>query len=517
MEQNNEQQQQQQHYAPPPAPMHPIHYQQQANQPPPRYQLQTLGPGTQTVDIFQQHQQHQQVVDYAIPRQMQMPFSGVSLQEHVRHLNQEQLLRERQSGAYAYGQQAQLQQNQYSPQIPQPQIVPSQVPQPQQHLGKHPPAYALPPRSIEFSAQNIDLNSSSAAWTPDITFVRPELHHAAIRILPCANPYLTCFAIKKWMLGQFTHANQTFAGLPEGHLRIERQHLHTLLDDDGHVKKAGGTFVVLEGAAHLGGDVRKPLTVMAVLVKGDKDVRWFYNLLPSQAIVDPLARAGCIATNGPGHAELQPRTVKHGRLFVYLREAFLKAVKIPEHPHYLAAQQLTDYCPGMLDPDLASERLDANETLSYAKTDGRSAPLDLAEDRYTRQLHPAESAVAAGLKLRCSAYLLLKRRFFHQFWKEIVQSREKVGQGRLRVRTEHAHEVWLAESVGEITGVRMKGAKAKRLVISWRILGFLDERNFLPWLAAGGMLAEEVAEQVEEEAVVEVKRERGDGRASRRK
>lgn len=309
------------------------------------------------------------------------------------------------------------------------------------------------------------------------------------------------------MLGQF--ANNNF-GAP-GVLRIEGQDLHSL-DSIGHPE---GSFVLLEDAAHLDGEARKPITVIAVLVKGDPNVRWFYNMLPPRPMLDALVHAGCL-TRMPGTA-LQPGTDKHRRMFVYLREAFLKAVSIPDHPDYLAAQQITDYCPDMRDPDTACARLEASEKV-YQIDNGKSRPLDLAEDRYTSELHPAESSLAAHLGLRCSAYLLVKRKHFHQYWKEILQFRDKIGQGRLKVRTEHAHEGWLVDSL-DVDGVRIRSGMAKRLVLAWRLLGFLDERMLLPWLRAGGLL-EKVAEEVVEEAKsgeVEVKRERGDGRAGRMK
>ncbi|KAK5123536.1 hypothetical protein LTR85_002574 [Meristemomyces frigidus] len=492
MAQNN-----QQHFIPPQAPMHPVHYQRQ-------HQQQASQPGEYQLQPFPAFNQptyaQQPLFDYATPRQM--PFTGGTPQQYVQHLHRGQQLRDAAYAAHqAQQQQAQaLQAFQAAASAqPAPSPAPAPVQHPQQHIGKHPPSYSLQPRPIASSAQDIDLNSA-AAKTPNFSFVKPELHHTAIHILPCLRPVSTCFEIKRWMVGQF--ANNSF-GLP-GILRIEGQNLDSL--DKGKA----GTLVLLEDAAHLDGEPRYPVTIMAVLVKGDAGVRWFYNLLPPHTMLNALAQTGVITTKG---TVVDCGTEKHRRLFVYLRETFLKAVTIPEHPDYLAAQQMTDYCPDMLDPDTAYDRLEGNETLYFANN-GNSEPLDLADDRYTHELHPAESSIASDLKLRCSAYLLLKRRFFHHFWREIVQFKEKIGVGRSRVRSEHAHEVWLVES-SDVTGVKLKSSKAKRLVIAWRILGFLDERKFLPWLKAGGML-EEVAEQVEEEEV-EVKKERGDGRAGRRK
>ena len=222
-------------------------------------------------------------------------------------------------------------------------------------------------------------------------------------------------------------------------------------------------------------------SILAVSVPQDPNLRLFNTILPIAPLLRHLRQNNCLKETAKS---IPPRSKHHPRLFHFLTQTFLTSTTPPHHPDYTAAQQITDYCPSILEPSTAFSRLESNETLYFA-TSGVSEPLDLSQDRYTHTLHPAESSLAGDLKLACSAYLLLKRKFFQAFWKECVAHKGRISgtaEGGSRVRSEHAHEVWVVEET------KWKVSRARRLVVGWRVLGFLDERRFLPWLREGGML-----------------------------
>ena len=60
------------------------------------------------------------------------------------------------------------------------------------------------------------------------------------------------------------------------------------------------------------------------------------------------------------------------------------------------------------------------------------------------------------------------------------------------MKTDHAHQKYL-EDVYEWTATR-----AKKLIMGWRTLGLLEEKEFLKWTRKGGMLACEEYESEEE-------------------
>lgn len=250
-------------------------------------------------------------------------------------------------------------------------------------------------------------------------------------------------------------------------------------------------MVLMQGAVHLDGNADLPVSIMAIVVKGDTDLRFLYTLTSVTGLLEKLGYLNYLGDRAI--SSVGPRTKKHRRLFSFLKTEFLKAIRLPEHPDYVAAQNITDYCPEMSDPSTAFDCLEGTKSLYFANN-GDSEPVDLAEDRYCHILHPAESSLAADLKMRCSAYLLLKRKFFKAFWKDCVALRDSVGADDQKVRTEHTHEVWLVQET------RWRQTKAKRLLLAWHVLGFLDEKRFLPWLKAGGTL-EEVRKQEDERPV----------------
>ena len=160
--------------------------------------------------------------------------------------------------------------------------------------------------------------------------------------------------------------------------------------------------------------------------------------------LDELADTGCITEIV---ASFKPRTVKHDRLFIFLRQTFEDAMNIPHHPDYLRCEQMTDWSAPIMNPQDALQRLEKHEQYYTHRKAAKGPELDLEDDRYLVDLHPAERIIAADVKIRCSKYLLIKRQFFKAFWDEMVKQKKKIGDGRKRVRTEAAHETWLLTEV----------------------------------------------------------------------
>lgn len=286
---------------------------------------------------------------------------------------------------------------------------------------------------------------------------------------------MTCLIIKKWLLGRFTHPSLSAPGI----LRMESQNLHRL------TSKTAGRLLVLDHACHFSGDPRRPITILALVIPHDDSIRWFYTILPLDEILHHLTDdLGALGSRLEiQHSHDSP---KHKQLYLFLQIEFTKTLEVPDHLDHLTAQSMTDYCPPIFDPDHALSRLESNydfhSTGRKEKDSDSDAPLIPSDDRYLLTLPPAERCIAASVRLSCARYTLFKRRFFSAFHREIiVRGRERIGVGRKRVRTEHAHRVWMEGEWG------WKGARAMRLVMGWKEMGFLEERRFLGLLEGGGL------------------------------
>ncbi|KAK4901517.1 hypothetical protein LTR27_001289 [Elasticomyces elasticus] len=360
------------------------------------------------------------------------------------------------------------------------------------------PTTATQKQGVICSAANFDLDSILAV-TPDIILIDPKFHHSPISVYKLSDPSLACTVITKWL--EFCNREAT-APLT---LRLEDQKVN-IID-----QKKPAHLVVLNDAAHFDGDPRRPVVVLAVLIKGDNKIRWYYSDHPSDEVLKALDKKKCLVSS-TATVEVKPGGEKHKRLFVFLRQAFEQAIKIPEHPDFIAAMILTDYSPSITDPDDALERvvdtIKSHQTLNSNKT---TIP---HLDRYATYLQPAEQHLCSLVSLSSSAYLLLKRKFFHVFWREVLADYEKIGMGRRKVRTELAHENWLVgyegltakdnSKGGAIGERRLKGREARKLTVGWRVMGLLEETRFLEWAKGGGMLEgvgnnEEEMEEKEEQ------------------
>lgn len=119
-------------------------------------------------------------------------------------------------------------------------------------------------------------------------------------------------------------------------------------------------------------------------------------------------------------ALLPPRTQT---LYTLLTTHFTQTTTPPDSPAFLAASQLSDLCPRILRPRTAHARIEGADALHPPAPDDER---DLHDDRYLLELEPAERALASLVGAGCAEYLLVKRRYFRAFAREVVLGAEKV-------------------------------------------------------------------------------------------
>lgn len=192
---------------------------------------------------------------------------------------------------------------------------------------------------------------------------------------------------------------------------------------------------------------------MALVMPKDSHVRFWYSVSSYNSLLVILKGKGYIEPLKtlevrPNHLMFDPkrslgptdlRPDHHCRVYVWLREVFLRALEVPHSADYLNAMSLTNFAPDIVDPDTAIKRLDNNEHL-YSTLPGR----DMTDDRYLLELEPPERAIASMCDLKCAEYLLIKHTFFREFYWEVMRSEKKIGgeEKRERVRSDTAHQQW---------------------------------------------------------------------------
>ena len=284
------------------------------------------------------------------------------------------------------------------------------------------------------------------------------------------NACVTGTYAKAWLIEHFTMACNAAADCLRLEV-LELWNLGTLIDS------ARGDLVFLENAAEVFVTSKwMPINLLAMFVKGDQKIRWFYSVISMASLFRWLDHDGLLEETTK---KMNTTTAKGKRLYKFMQEYFLKAMQIPHHPDFSAAERLTDYAQHIFSPETAQRRLEA--CLEYHDLQPRNIPdIDPNTDRYSQNAHRTELAIACDAGLRWSAYLLLKRKFFAQFYKECVAYKERIGDGKKRVRTENAHQGWLERTE------KWKGQRARKLVVGWKVLWFLEETGWLEWVESWG-------------------------------
>lgn len=369
----------------------------------------------------------------------------------------------------------------FSPLTPHFPPAPQQQPPPAQRQQAPPQQeqeQARQPRhEILSSLADVDLNSSLANNTPAFTFPPPARHPFPLSAYHVHAPLAVCLMLKRWLLNEFKKPENAAPGI----LRMECQDLH-LIPLRSPRQREKGTLVLLDNAVFIQhGEARVAVSVLALFMPHDSKVRWFYCATSSFApALLELAQKDMVTLRG----ELRPWKTKnrnengekemerYARLYTFLSQEFSNAIKKPEHADFLAAQLLGDYSldiaeaeegqalKKLLEDEVlypeASRHIPANFLAHPPATHNRKKQKEEEEeginpstDRYLLHLCPAEREIAIGiLRIPCSKYLLVKRQFFQDFWREIVKRSERVGNRRMRVRTEVQHEGWFEECLG---------------------------------------------------------------------
>jgi len=275
--------------------------------------------------------------------------------------------------------------------------------------------------NITTNFANINLDSASATRTPTFNFPAAAHQQGPITILRTANAAETCFVIKHWLLETFSAAEYTAPGI----VRMESQDLHIiqpLHESSGAARE--GYLLLAEDVARL--DTRCisettenrdiPVTMLGVVIPHHAVVRWYYTVAPIAPLLRRLRERELLHDNT---RSIRPGSRLHSRLTTWLAAEFVYATNIPDSPRYLEAAKLIDYCPSIIHPGTALDRLLRNGTLYNAIRNPLTETKDLSDDRYRHHLHKAEQEAASVAWLDCSAYLLLKGRYFKKFYEEV--------------------------------------------------------------------------------------------------
>ena len=302
---------------------------------------------------------------------------------------------------------------------------------------------------------DIDLNSATATRTIKMTFMEAKDHFFPVVAFRCFSPLGTCIKAKEWLLHRLDVRK---SGSPD-FLRMETQELSELKND------TEGTLLLLEFAAWLNGTAKQPVSIMAILLPHDPRIRWFYTVASLTNLLNLLEKLNFISIR----TTFEPGTHHHRQLFTFLSETFQRALHMPDHPNYRRAVAIKDYAPDIENEETALMRIESNEFLYFQK-EGR----DVSDDRYLLRLHAAERELASKLHLQCSEYLLCKRLFFKDFYKEVTRKKGDK-ETASAARTAHAHRTWVEKTWG------WKTAQAKKLIVGWTVLGLLDQTRLLQW------------------------------------
>jgi hypothetical protein len=429
----------------------------------------------------------------------------------------------------------------------------------------------LPPQQVP-NGSVVDLSSKSATHVANIIFLRAQQYSSPIVQFECLDCLETCEYIRKWLQTNGPVAIQSL-------VRIEDQKLNLL----GPQTK--GTLLLFERVASLEGDMQFPISVFSLYIPEDKDVRYFWCLLsPSNLLMELTKRKLLGPPIDIPYVDKPPNRSKtgtvlpsrHHMLVTFLANSFALTTKFPHAPAYLTACQISDVCPSILKPATAHDRIVSAPDLRRANdtTGGK----DLADDRYLEEIHHAERALVSIIHGCCAEYMLIKRKYFKAFSREVILDAAKVRRAAAGHHNEQRHTTPVAtrtaqaqaqahegEGEGEgdhsespadtphstplttrsrarsvasqssaavaqaathrsdrvsaaQTGARNRAprvrtmnahfravealsgwnfAKAKRLVLGWEILGFLDEERVLAVVDGGG--GEDDGEENDEE------------------
>lgn len=145
---------------------------------------------------------------------------------------------------------------------------------------------------------------------------------------------------KRWLLSQY---DSNAWGGPEI-LRLETQEVEKVK----HWEE--GTLLLLEHACWIEGRKgRVPVRIMALVMPKDPRVRFWYSIASFKGLLLRLDEEGFIQPK----KTFEPKGSRHHRrLFVWMRDAFMDTLKVPDHPDYLNAMAVSPSTPQTLSNNL---------------------------------------------------------------------------------------------------------------------------------------------------------------------
>ncbi|KAK5167015.1 uncharacterized protein LTR77_007744 [Saxophila tyrrhenica] len=300
----------------------------------------------------------------------------------------------------------------------------------------------LPP---SLNPKDVDLHSKSATKTLKFNF--ETTCKEPMTLFSTTSPAETCLYIKLFMHETHLVTERREPGL----VRMEGQALDKMWDYvrkndsvEGPRGRPGGAEYLPAGgkgwvvvAPYVAEATNLPgvsYSIIAVLVPGDPNVRWFYTPYRVSDVLRYL-----ISRPTPGlqiARELPPGSRSQRSLYVWVKECFKPAMEFPDADVFVNAKKITDYCAPIVDPDNALKRLEKREAWTGARgyhrdggVKGKDEEVCPSDDRYLVELQPAEREIAEKVGLKCAEYLLVKREFFSAFYQEIYRSDRPISRG----------------------------------------------------------------------------------------
>ncbi len=323
----------------------------------------------------------------------------------------------------------------------------------------------LPPT---LNPKDVDLNSASATKTLRFLFPGDEPNHLpgkykeTIVLFSTSNPAMACLELKRYLFKCHVPENRRAVGM----VRMEGQRLDEAWDkmvENEHSRKttttsAGPGSKTAAGLKFLPAGQKgwilicpyiatvpnlpqgNVYSVLAVLIPGSPEVRWFYTPYRVGDCLRHLHTLGNLDRSLDLEVEkdIASGTQSHARLFTFVRNAFRAAVSFPDSPDFVNAQMITDFAPPIRDVQGALGRLEMNEfwhnvkpfgkekasAKENKKTKGKEGEEEVqpSDDRYLGHLDPAEREIAYMVGLKGAEYLLVKREFFKAFFREVYRS-----------------------------------------------------------------------------------------------
>lgn len=234
------------------------------------------------------------------------------------------------------------------------------------------------------------MNSAAANDLPEFTFATPEVHQQRIMLFECTDASAAACDISKGLFELSSHP----AAVAPGVLRLENLELERI-----DLKQKAWLLVLEQGCRitspsyNMNGS--RPVDIMALFIKGDPCVRWFYSVVSISPLLLSLRQKDFVRLA----KVFDPGSRGHQRLFAFVRAHSLHVVTIPHSQAWIQAVAMQDYCVEIVQPGGALARV-----RELKEWKGVKPPIARRkeEDRYASELEPVEREIARDMGLGCA-------------------------------------------------------------------------------------------------------------------